>query len=643
MKMRAYLCYFLSLCLICAIGLRVVYVLSLPVAHVSPMDWIAGQMLLGLPTLIWILLPVTPDWLLLAVTGLSWASWGLGAGWLTSKLACRSCTRRHATRTIILIGLLAAWPMLMPAQSNADTIHYPDLVGRLTNLSILAHAPQPGEAAAMFSSYDRRSQYEEATGTYLNWTANSDGHGVLERHEDHVVLAEMDGPGVIWRIWSAQPGYGNIRIFLDGDAAPVLELPFVNLFSGTLEPFNFEQLTYKTAGGFNSYVPIPFNRHCRIEADPDWGLFYHINWTAYPAWTNLQSFSLPLAGDARTALQACNRVLAQRQAPSERALERKLPLEETPERHIAPNQAVTIWEDQGPGAMTGLELFFPDAAHLHADFGRTTVLELYWDNRPAPAVAVPVVDFFGTAPEPVFHKTYPAGMNPNGWYANWYMPYAQSARMVLRNEGNQPVAVRARIAHHARTLPAPALRFHAAWHRDLPTEPDRPIDWPLAHLRGRGRYVGTVLHVLNYRGGWWGEGDEKFHIDGEPFPSIFGTGTEDYFGYAWCSTQRFAAPFHSQTRSSPGHRGHIAVARWHLTDNLPFHDSLDAYLEKYFSNDRGTHYAATVFWYQDETGTALPPLAPVQERIRYGRPRPLTRLRWAVERIAKDLTGPDPM
>ena len=78
-----------------------------------------------------------------------------------------------------------------------------------------------------------------------------------------------------------------------------------------------------------------------------------------------------------------------------------------------------------------------------------------------------------------------------------------------------------------------------------------------------------MLHVWNPRGGWWGEGDEKFFVDGEKFPSTFGTGSEDYFGYAWCHPGLFQRPFHCQTMTM-SNQGHQSVLRWHVADNIPF-------------------------------------------------------------------------
>jgi len=134
---------------------------------------------------------------------------------------------------------------------------------------------------------------------------------------------------------------------------------------------------------------------------------------------------------------------------------------------------------------------------------------------------------------------------------------------------------------------------------------------------GNGRFCGVMLHVWNPRGGWWGEGDEKFFVDGEKFPSTFGTGSEDYFGYAWCNPALFQNAFHNQTHNTGGNRGHISVNRWHVADNVPFNASFEAAIEKYYPNDRGTLYACVPYWYlAPGTTDAYEPI-PVEERTGY--------------------------
>ena len=118
------------------------------------------------------------------------------------------------------------------------------------------------------------------------------------------------------------------------------------------------------------------------------------------------------------------------------------------------------------------------------------------------------------------------------------MPFATGgAGRAGQRRRRKPRTLELEIAHAPLPQPFEQLgHFHAKWHRDafLPRGPERELDWTMLKTEGRGRFCGVMLHVWNPRGGWWGEGDEKFFVDGEKFPSTIGTGSEDYFGYAWC-------------------------------------------------------------------------------------------------------------
>ena len=138
----------------------------------------------------------------------------------------------------------------------------------------------------------------------------------------------------------------------------------------------------------------------------------------------------------------------------------------------------------------------------------------------------------------------------------------------------------------------------------------------MLQTEGRGRFCGVMLHVWNPRGGWWGEGDEKLFVDGEKFPSTIGTGSEDYFGYAWCNPNLFQRPYHCQTMDQKN-KGHQSVFRWHLVDNVPFQKSFEAYIEKYYRNDRGTLYALTAQWYLAPGGVDPYDPVPVQQHDGY--------------------------
>jgi hypothetical protein len=208
------------------------------------------------------------------------------------------------------------------------------------------------------------------------------------------------------------------------------------------------------------------------------------------------------------------------------------------------------------------------------------------------------------------------------------MPIAKSAEITFKKEVPHPLKLEYEIA--SRPLRGEISRngrFHAKWHRDvfLPPEPERWIDWPIVKTEGAGRFLGVMLHVWNPRGGWWGEGDEKFFVDGEKFPSTIGTGSEDYFGYAWCNPGLFQNAYHNQTRNDGNNRGHVSVNRWHIADNIPFQKSFEGYIEKYYPNQRPTLYAATAYWYHSSGGKDPYHPVPRNERIGYFVPVQPTR------------------
>jgi hypothetical protein len=509
-----------------------------------------------------------------------------------------------------------------PAQDSSNTapakLTYVDLVKRLTDLEYLATLPQPGEMTAQWSSYDRASRYDEKTGRYLRWDANNDGNGIIRREDGKLVLAEMQGPGCIWRIWSAAPKAGHVRIFLDGSSEPAVDLPFAGYFDGKNEPFTRPALVHTVASGWNNYTPIPYQKSCRIVADAGWGQYYQFVYGTLPAGTQVPTFKRQLSPEADAALDEANRILSDcgphetgEPAPGE-----------THTAVLAADGGSATFVTNGPGAIilvrVRMDLPPPPADR---DPLREVVIEMRWDGEKAPSVWAPLGDFFGTAPGVNLYRSLPCGMTADGWfYANWFMPFARGAEIRFINQGGHEQ----RLQYEIRTEPVPGDlsrygRFHAKWHRDdfLPTRIDREIDWPLLIATGRGRYVGVELHVWNPRGGWWGEGDEKFFVDGEKFPSTFGTGSEDYFGYAWCDPGLFQQAYHNQTHNDGWNRGHVSVNRWQIADQVPFQKRFEADIEKYFPNGRPTLYDATVYWYLDPAGFDPYSSEPVEERTGY--------------------------
>lgn len=533
----------------------------------------------------------------------------------------------------------------MTTEQPARTLTYRDLIGRLTDLRRLATPPVAGETTGTFTSYDRSSTFDEATGTYRDWGANADGSGYIREHDDGgLIVFDADGPGVIWRIWSALPADGHMRIYIDGGTAPVFDRPFRDLFDRFGDegpPANFPDLMPTLSRGRNCWIPLAYQEHCTIVLDEGWGAYYHVSHSTFPAWWTVPSFDGTFTPDDAIALAEADRALSlrgrRRADPSASGSSSAV--------RVEPGATVVLSERNGSGAVTDLRLQVPGlAARSAADEQkalRLLTIRITWDGNDSPAVWAPLGDFFGSAPGVQTYDTLPLGAGQHGFRSSWFMPFARGMRIEIGNDDT--------IAHDVTAVVEVSdldvgeaeglLRFHAHWHRgefgDLDrsrfdSDGDRWPDWPLLLADGSGRFCGAHLHVYDawhqpagkpetwWYGRWdrktidwwWGEGDEKFFVDGETFPSTFGTGSEDWVGYAWAAEPPFPmfdSAFAAQPFVELDASGHTSVSRFHIADDVAFMSSFEGFLEKYkddvWDGANACLYAATVYWY-GESGSA---------------------------------------
>lgn len=502
---------------------------------------------------------------------------------------------------------------------------YEELLSRLTDLRRLA-SPLRGERGGCCSSYDRRSRYDARLGRYVDWDANDDGRGCVRALEDgSIVAAELEGPGVVWRSWSAMPGQGAIRVYVDGER--IIDRPFLSYFTEfgrDFAPIDLPALCPHIARGYNSFLPIPFNRSLRIELAPGWGAYYHFTYTRFPEGVQMPKYEEAFTVRGRRLLAVLDRALYRR---GEEIAEL-----DGPGFVLEPGEERAAFEREGAGAIRQIVFGLGRAAMARS---RGLILRAYWDGEAEPSVCAPLCDFFACTPGAGSFRTWTCGKQGDRLYANWYMPFARGARVTLANEGDAPVAVRARFETEDCAEPG-LLRFCARTHGGddpLLANPafqpggERFPDWPLLRVHGRGgRFCGVHLAVtdtFSYPEGraaedwwfgcggeprldwWWGEGDEKFFVDGEKFPSTFGTGSEDYIGYAWAAEPPFAffdSPFAAMSDMPLDGNGETSVCRFHVCDDVPFERSFEGFIEKYKQDRWGDGgvctYSATPYWYE---------------------------------------------
>ena len=320
----------------------------------------------------------------------------------------------------------------------------------------------------------------------------------------------------------------------------------------------------------------------------------------FAAGTSVKTFD---PGDPQRCASVVESVVSALKNPEPLAAARAGGEEHEHELTLSPRAGWTTDLDAAPEGSVLYDLECTVSAPDRAAALRGMLLEMRFDGQAT--VSTPLGDFFGTAPDANPYTSLPLEVKEDGtMICRWWMPFRKKLSLSLRNLSEEKVQARVKM----RAVPAPfeqgTLYFHAKWRQEraIPTRPMR--DWTFMTAKGRGVFVGDALYVANPVKNWWGEGDEKIYVDGETFPSHFGTGTEDYFGYAWCSPDLFTHAYHNQTRcDGPGNYGHTAVNRWHILDRIPFRNAFRFDMEVWHWKEVKIDYAALCCWYADAACT----------------------------------------
>ncbi len=281
--------------------------------------------------------------------------------------------------------------------------------------------------------------------------------------------------------------------------------------------------------------------------------------------------------------------------------------------------SVTLADIQGPGVIHHIWMTISDKAYGDC------LLRFYWDSEETPSIEVPVGDFFcnGHALRCKINSL-PVAVNPTGGF-NCYlpMPFRSRAMITIENQHREDIGgFYYQIDYSLTDIPDEAAYLHAQWRRSM-TSRDNPEHIILDGVKGRGHYIGTYLAWTQFSDGWWGEGEVKFFIDGDKeHPTICGTGTEDYFGGAWCFGETYSTAFlgYPLWQKEPGQVPKHGLYRWHIMDPVRFKQDLRVTLQalgwwpsKKFQ-PLTDDVASVAYWYQTEPHAPFPAMLPAQDR-----------------------------
>ncbi|HEX6275551.1 MAG TPA: DUF2961 domain-containing protein [Polyangiaceae bacterium] len=487
-------------------------------------------------------------------------------------------------------------PREMPGEISVRS-----LLREMVDIGALARLPDPPYVARAASSYDRRSiSPDDAEGWFANddWASSTRPNylRVEERSgRREYVLLDATGPGALVRIWSASPA-GTLRFYFDGEPAPEIEVPFDTLLTGKgpiPDPF-----AYVAAKGFNAYFPLPFQKALKVTIDALVGknpwqggaferIYYHLSFRSYARTvasrvrTYRRAELAAMLGDVESTARVFREPWRSYQPPAGSHAE--------PLRAEGDVLGVRLERPRG-GAVRELALFVRDTSE--AALQRAT-LELRFDGETT--ARVPLGVFFGGAPGLVAYDSLPFSVRADGsMICRFAMPFRERAEIALRGSPGAEGAVTVT----DEPFTDRSLYFYARYRAPAVVDSQPPKDLRMIAIEGRGVYVGDVFGIRNPNDRWWGEGDEKIYVDGERFPSFFGTGTEDYYGYAWSTGELFFRALHAQTRAGgPGFSGTFSVNRFRTLDAVPFDESLRFDLELWHWGSTQVTWDGLIYYY----------------------------------------------
>lgn len=477
---------------------------------------------------------------------------------------------------------------------------------RLDRLAVLKKSIR----VASVSSYDR-------TG------GNNDGFGgqysFVRKEKDGLVLADLQGPGAIYRIWTPTPTDDILEFYFDGENKPGIRVKFRDLFLGK-HPVFVRPLVGYGAGGFYSYVPLTYEKSCKVFIRAERLQFYQINYVRYSEGTPIVSFPKQPADEYNSHIEKATELfesygsdISSYVAPPGGSIERF-----STKVWLKPSETVRIFETDRPGRIVGIRILPPEAL---VDKDRRVILRAYWDGDEEPAILCPAGDFFGYAWGEPATMSLLVGTANGASYCYFPMPFDKSARIELFSERSLAKEIELEVE----VLFVPVARrenegqFYSIWRRENPTTKGKSFTF--IETEGQGHLVGFIQQSQGFESGntYFFEGDDQTTIDGELV--IHGTGSEDFYNGGWYDvTGRWDSKRSFPLSGCLGYKKHLGRTggyRFLLGDAYYYRKNILQTIEHApTGNDLLNDYCAVTFLYSQDKPTCefyLP--APAERKV----------------------------
>ncbi len=461
----------------------------------------------------------------------------------------------------------------------------------------------------LFPRYSNDLEIRQVS-SYDTTGANDDGfsgrYSYLRKEGNNLVIAELQGPGTIRRMWTPTPTEDTIQFYFDGEKKPRINIKFIELFNGDVYPF-VRPVAGNEVGGYYCYLPVPFQKSCRIILKGKVMQFIQIDYVisagsevpaaSFPeklspgemeslafvvdVWKSSGKKVIDLTGNKEDNIRATRSTVT-----------------------LRAGETVSLFSDSDGGRLIGFEI--EPQSDFNASF-KDVLLKAAWDDEPVPAINCPVTDFFGYAFGKPSMQSMLLGVNDRVHYCFIPMPYGKNASLelvCLKNDNipRRNITCNVTVYTNESKLRPDEGKFYAWWNRDRNIATGKP--YTILDTKGRGHYIGTLLQSQGLNSGMtlFFEGDDECYIDGQL--RLHGTGSEDYFNGGWYALpdrwdQAFSLPVHGSLEYSVP-LARTGGYRLYVSDKLPFKESFKLTIEHGGTgNSVPADYTSVAFFYSD--------------------------------------------
>ncbi len=404
----------------------------------------------------------------------------------------------------------------------------------------------------------RSNSVVEQISSYDRTGGNDDGfsgkYSYIRVENNKLVLADLQGPGVINRIWTATPTEDTVSFYFDGESTPRLKIKFSELFAGSIFPF-MSPVSGNAIGGHYSYVPIHYKESCKILFHGSKIEFIQIQYRNLPD-TSIESYNNSFSAEDRNIMLNVRGVWANVfPSVSNFTNANSSNIQTHTEQFILnPGDEKIFFDTDIPGRIVGFEI---DGGNGFEGQYKDVILSARWDNEDIESIYSPLADFFGYAYGKGSMRSILIGRYANNNYCYIPMPYDNNATLKLsykirKMPVQQPIPITVKVFYNnISRVVAQEGKFYAVWRREINPPIGRYYDF--LKVDGKGHYIGTMHIAQGLRPGvtLFFEGDDVTYVDGKM--TIHGTGSEDYYNGGWYNI----------------------AGRWDRAHSLGIHGSLD--------------------------------------------------------------------